>query len=156
MDKDFYIIFTEYCDAYYSNKHYGSWSESWDITPRNVLFGDYEDIKEYVYSTSSLNYEGIAFLDEAEPDFSEPFYIVYGNYSSGDSFGTADGKVEWIGITQDLNFRAALVKALNENKESFNVDFNYYGKKYSIPVPWGGYFDMLTNIEWDAIIVNKV
>jgi hypothetical protein len=132
----------------YSEERYGSWHEVCEVVPKFVVYAnDNSAIDKLTY-----NYESVSFLDQdKKPDFSEPFYLITGVYRSGDSFGYKEGNVEFFGLTQNPKFARKLVSALENNKNEYSivVDGVVHG------IPWFGYFDSLTHVDYDVIEVKK-
>lgn len=88
----------------------------------------------------------------------ETCYVVWVEYSSGDSFGTAENEnVEAVGVFKDKECARQLEKAIEEqNRKGFTSNFSSDNKFYFKTsdgqefeygfCPWYGYFEVLENV----------
>ena len=126
-------------------------------------------------STSQENYiEGIALLQGRYGDLYVPFkpvhdqdyYLVSVVYSTGDSFGTDDGQIEFVDLFQTLEKAEALVQLIEQDYKQ-NPNFEH-GKPYETKnriaykrdddtegfvhtSTWKGYFEHLTDVRVDLV-----
>ena len=126
-------------DSYSSSEEWGDWSSDNSNYFKQVTKTDvYPDI------TSSLN------IKEGELCF-----VVWAEWSSGDSFGTArDGNTEALAIFTDVQS----VKEFQEkvlNSEGYSVNFTTPdGQIHDVRCPWAGYFETLTDIHIEQTILK--
>lgn len=138
----------------YSNEEYGAW---------------HVDHENSIYSLSiTKTKNNFDLIIEDDFDTTKPCYLVYAEYSTGDSFGCRTGNLEYIKLfktkyeadifVKDLQllekysdsnfkkieFKPKLIDNIDE-KCFYNRKFEYFGDKFCLP--WGGYFDNLDLIE---------
>ncbi len=116
---------------------YGDWSESFDNSFRRIT-----KVKDYADLTSIFDFKD-----------GEKAYLVWLEYSSGDSFGHDEkSSVTAIGLFKDYKTATELKdKILADNKEK---DHEYKpikietsdGQKFSEYPSWKGYFESLDNV----------
>lgn len=126
-----------------------------------------------VRAVSSKEYYDL--VVDFEPN-NEPAYLLYGIYSSGDSFSNSDGHIEFVGLYRDKNVAWENYRKLKEHNEIYRLlnerwgvtpterkaaerkhkDFDERsielvtdndGTTINILVPWNGYFENLTQLE---------
>ncbi len=131
-------------------KLYGNWSTK-----------HYNEIKSFSITKSEEYFDLII---NNNIDTTKPLYLLYAEYSHGDSFGNESGCLEYIKLFESLD-EANLLKddlelfekyAKSEFKrydfkpnlidkfdkyDSWNRSFEYFGEKFCLP--WGGYFEYL-------------
>lgn len=86
------------------------------------------------------------------------YYLLYGTYSSGDSFSTSSGNIEYVDLYNSFEEAEEVRKILEENAENFRKEGlktgNFYsakikthsGKELDFHCPWNGYFESLTDL----------
>ncbi len=92
------------------------------------------------------------------------YYLLYGVYSTGDSFGNDDGVICYVDLYKTKekaeDSKNALQRHYDKEKDSHNRDWNTWnnctianenGVLYSFHVPWMGYFEHLS-----ALVVHEV
>ena len=90
------------------------------------------------------------------------YYLLYGIYNTGDSFGHDDGRIEFVDLYEDRNVAEDNAKRLRKHNDDNRNDFmkdGYYsakllhesGKEYDFHVPWKGYFENLSYLEVVAV-----
>jgi len=121
---------------------------------------------------------------EFELDPSRNYHLVHAVYSTGDSFGHDEGQLEFIGLYSDLEVAKENVRRLeahNDLYEKLNRR-SYYGvskkeqaelkklektfepytvrlvledgREYDVHVPWHGYFENLTSVNLNTVVVE--
>jgi hypothetical protein len=142
-----------YSSSTMPTEEYGSWhiDEEHDLYAlKEVIDDDFFDI----------------ILDIEKINHRKNYFLVYGIYSIGDSFGEHMGKIEYLKLFEtfdeakifkddlellekyaDSNFKRKDFEPqlLDNIKKEYSWDrcFEYFGEKFTLP--WGGYFDNLTN-----------
>ncbi len=91
------------------------------------------------------------------------YFLVYGIYSTGDSFGHDEGRIEYVGLYEDRevaedNARRIERHARDYRDDSITDDDAYSvtlvtedGAEYKVSVPWNGYFERLSYIEIERV-----
>lgn len=120
---------------------WGSWSESYDNYFNSITKtkeGGYPDI------TSSIE------IKEGEDCF-----VVWAEWSSGDSFGSGDRNyVEPLAVFKDPESCRTFVTACNRNKDySFKVA-TQDGQVIEVYAGWVGYFESLNNINIEQTTIK--
>jgi hypothetical protein len=140
------VKISQYCDySEHSEEEYGSWEESYSnsfesCTKTNSQFAD-------VYSS----------VDTAKTGG----YLVWVEYSTGDSFGHSDrGSVESIAIFEKAESAQQLKNLItqwdqeyrrNEGKFEYSREVEIEGQKLKIFCPWTGYFEHLEEVHIQKI-----
>lgn len=78
-----------------------------------------------------------------ETDLEPPFYVVYGSYYTGDTFGS-DFDACVIGVEKLSAEAEALAKEASEFKGYGQLSNGFY-------VPWNGYFESLISVNWELV-----
>lgn len=79
-----------------------------------------------------------------ETDLEPPFYVVYCEYMTGDTFGS-DYQAEVCGVFENEDEAAALVEE-GRNFQGFGELSNGYY------VPWTGYFEHLLSLRYERVV----
>lgn len=84
------------------------------------------------------------------------YYLLYGIYSTGDSFGHDEGRIEFVDLYEDREVAEENAKRLrahnDEKKDSFSTKLLHEnGKEYDCHVPWKGYFERLSYLEVKSV-----
>ena len=130
--------------SYDDGKEYGEWHESWEhsFTGIELCKDDYPDL--------------IA-LEEYEPG--DPVYIVWAEYSQGDSFGWANrGRTEILIALKNLEDAKRVQKlAMLFKPEGYVYYFPFEFGKHTAEIycPWLGYFEQLDEIHIDKAYIPK-
>lgn len=93
----------------------------------------------------------------ADVGVGDKVYIVWVEYTTGDSFGSDSGNIEMIGAFVDVdraNKCAQSCKDFGEDDSAGYMDLDRYslkveldnGQTYSVHVPWTGYFEHLDQV----------
>lgn len=95
-------------------------------------------------------------------EVAKPYYLLYVTYTTGDSFGSDGGNIEFIGLY--TNREIADENAARIEKHQVKSDNGYYAdfqlmlvaesdpvKEYVFYAPWNGYFERLENVEIEKI-----
>lgn len=150
----FKVDIKSYCtNSYREPEEYGDWGEEYDNSLASISLGDFE----YPDVLSSLDFSKTAEV-----------YVVWVEYSYGDSFGRADGAgTEVVGVFKDADSAYELEKAIendrpdsrgwdDENKYRLHVQtsdgqvFNFYTGS------WHDYFGGLDHVHVDKKVLQKV
>lgn len=94
---------------------------------------------------------------DVEPNEQGFVYAVIARYSTGDTFGRDDGRVQVMDVFDNNENAAALTEALEcsgTDKSQAVVDFelNHAGREYYLP--WVGHFEHLENVDVHPLRVN--
>lgn len=132
-------------EYYHSGEQYGEWRESWENTFLGV---------EVVPSG------GDVFTLDGNMMGGDDIYIVWVEWSSGDSFGNSDkGDVEVVASFKNRATAEALEKAIykgsGKGKYSFKFQIDKDNPKSCIDVyeAWEGYFESLDNVYIEKVTV---
>lgn len=124
-----YDIYNDY--SYRSPEQYGEWREDNTVTIRDTF--------RAIASTSKLGRDRYYDVQVAfEPQKGRDYFVVFGIYSSGDSFGRESGKVAFIELFEDETKAYDFARLISKTPE-YSVKFD--GITYYIP--WVGYFESL-------------
>lgn len=149
-----YPMYFKIDQTVYSNYHVGE--------------GDYPDWSED--TITRLNYatpipEGYwdvaLFPNEVDPKLGDNIFVVWVEYSSGDSFGSSSGNVEFLWAFTDAEKAYKLKELIYKdyrddsyyNFKSGN-NFNFYGVNIYTGT-WKGYFESLQTVRVDRLEVKK-
>jgi hypothetical protein len=127
------VTYDETCyDAARSSERYGSWSESYSSS----VTGAYR-----IGDDDEAPYESETFI---VPDDTTAVFVVYMIYSTGDSFGCADGKIDIIHCTKDEEAADRLAKLITENPDESTIKFtDDFGREISLYNNGAGYFESI-------------
>ena len=122
------------------SRHYNNDGED-DSTDRWRYRGSYSGNINRIYIAKKdydYSYNGL------ETDLEPPFYVVYCEYYTGDTFGS-DYEASLIHAYEDEDDAIALVRTARE--------FKGYG---TLPgtefyVPWNGYFETLISVDYERV-----
>lgn len=117
---------------------------------------DADDL-EYNTTYSGFHVVDTGFYDLAvpfEPQMDKTYYLVYGIYSTGDSFHHETGRTEIVSFHEDVTeaeiVAAHLVQQYEKQKNASNtqwsIDIVANGQLFSFHAPWLGYFESLEEI----------
>ncbi len=151
-----YVVINTYVstNSKYSNEEYGNWSKS------NI-----NDIQS-ISITKDKEYWDLIIEDKF--DTTKPCYLVYAEYSNGDSFGEETGILEYLKLFDNLDEAHLFKEQLNllelyansgfkryDYKPellddicidySFDREFKYFGEPFHLP--WGGFFSNLEKLD---------
>lgn len=134
--------------GYHSGEAYGDWSETNNpsMESAKITEGNYWDVA--------------LFPGQPEPQRGGDIFLVWAEYSSGDSFGSSSGNVEFIWAFSKAEDAFALEKLLKEDNRK-NPDYNFgdgnfvefQGQKVSTST-WKGYFEHLEDIHVDRLEIK--
>lgn len=153
MPYGYKVKIDQYCDHYESeNEPYGSWSASYT-----------NSVDDMIIKTDE--YPDVASIHDVKPG--ERAFIVWAEWSSGDSFGHGDRNyTEVLGLFVRYEDAEVLQKALEEHarkydRRGYEKDAtSYYVKTpdgqifQSCWAPWLGYFESLDSIHIDRVEVR--
>ena len=117
-------------------------------------------------------------------DPTRPYYLVYAIYSTGDSFHHEEGRIEYVGLYEDLSVAHENANRIRQHNETYRQlndrwyhssqqmskeklkklekNFEPYmirlvtetGQEYDVHVPWNGYFERLTYVAVESVLVQ--
>jgi hypothetical protein len=130
--KELFIEFSSICSRdYHSGERYGKWE-----TINHPKFEKISRNKEFI---KKWNFESFKVSDEVFN--SQNLYIVWVEYSSGNSFGRSKGEYKVAAITEipqeALNIRDSIVDNVFNTKHS---------KSVVLYARWDGYFESVTAV----------
>lgn len=128
-------------------ERFGSWEASYTNSVKSVQL--------------ETKYPDIASSHEFQPN--EVAFLVWVEYSTGDSFGRAHcGSVESIGLFKDEAVANELVAKLNAKHELSDEDKHKFkhttsdGQTFEYTwVPWSGYFETLEGVYCEPVVIRK-
>ena len=99
-------------------------------------------------------------------DPKETYFLLSVIYSTGDSFGRDDGRIEYIELYSDESLAKQnadeIEKHYTNHKDSYHnrnkvelMITNQAGKKYAYYCSWIGYFDFLQEARVDAVTIKS-
>jgi hypothetical protein len=129
----------------YSSEPYGPWEETWENTLGNVYKSD-----RLIWNTERVDVD-------YEPKVGDIVYVLWVEYSSGNSFGRGvRNYTDMIHVFKD-NDKAWEAYRLLKDSEDHNYSVTYEtdtGKQVPYYRPWLGYFDQLDEIHVEERIVE--
>jgi hypothetical protein len=131
------VIINSSCDdSEFSDEKWGPWSEDWSHS-----FGSIHRITPPQYSDVSSDLNILA---------EEPVYVVWVEYSTGDSFGWANrGRAVAVGVFKTYEDAQALEAWLNNKDKARSYSQTYDspdGQILQIYCEWEGYFERLESV----------
>ena len=145
---DLFVQYDETCThSYRSPEQWGDWSESYDFRVKSVS----------LTSRDRYDEEKLGCLVDVKAG--EPVFVLYMTYSTGDTFGRAEGKGEVIWVFKDPDLaNKAKVKWAEENQKrdpEFSIEFEVDGgETVKQSNPAAGYFENVGYIEVETFLVN--
>ena len=105
------------------------------------------------YSIHNKNSYGETFPMVSEPDKNKTYWLVYVNYSTGDSFHHKTGCICFVDIFENASDAEHLAKLLEEDAKTEDLDFKPLKVKFPSGIEkeictstWKGYFETLENV----------
>jgi len=138
-----YVDIEKHCDHYkHDGEKYGSWSSSYTNNLKTV---------KIIKNDNSNNGEPIDF----DVDVGDTVYVIWAEYSSGDSFGHSDrGSTEILQVYKSLN-KAKLAHDMLEKSRKYECKiFSEVGEEVKCFIPWIGYFESLDKLHLDVRFVE--
>lgn len=133
----------EYCThSEHDGEQYGSWSEDYDfyVDSVNVVKDDYNsayDEDVFVISDDATN-----------------AYVIVMRYSTGDSFGQADGKGEVIHAFGNREVAQAALDVIEKQKDEWTFTFkDDFDREISYSNCGAGYFESIWSIEIETFAI---
>ena len=134
-----------------SDEKFGSWSESY-----NNEFKKITKTNEYPDIVTNIDFQ-----------IGETAFLVWVEYSRGNSFGCADREgTEIIGLFKSKEVAQELINAIeyhdrNDDERTWDERYKFYhktsdGQEFSYGfVPWAGYFEYLDEIHCEEVCIEK-
>ena len=115
------------------------------------------------YSVHDKDVYGETFPMKGKPDLNKTYWLVYVNYSTGDSFHHETGCITFVDVFENANDADALARILEkdyENKDKYdykplNVKLPSGFEKEIYTGTWKGYFERLESVRVEAIRYHK-
>jgi hypothetical protein len=97
-----------------------------------------------------------------KPKKDKPYYLLYGVYDTGDSFGRDTGQLEFFDLYDNLEAAETSRKILDgftgnhkDNNDDHSVTiFDNEFKPYKTTVPWLGYFESLQGVYVETVYLE--
>lgn len=134
------VAHESYCtDSYRSEEQYGEWREHNEVSVGET----------FTYTETTAN-DGRWYdmMVPFKPEADRPYYLIYGVYSTGDSFGSRSGVIHFVGLFENEEDATEIAKLI-EKIDGYQYSINYKGQDYHIP--WTGYFESLERLEMKPI-----
>jgi hypothetical protein len=149
---ELYVQYSQICtNDYHSGEQYGDWSTSYDFAVHGVTHGD------------RSRWEGLAHQQELfnvqfDINIGDTVYVLWMTYSSGDSFGNADGMGEILWVFKDQAI-ATIAKNMWEQGATkdgahsirFGIDD---GSLVELSNPACGYFEDCGSVELTPFVIT--
>lgn len=138
------VEYSEYCEhSEREPEEYGSWSESYSSSVDSAYRIGEDEKAPYGSETFIV------------PDDATEVFVVYMIYSTGDSFGHADGKIDIIHCTSSEEAADKLAKMITENSEEFTIKFtDDFGRDISIDNRGAGYFEHIDYVSVERFAIG--
>lgn len=123
---------------------YGSWSEDYSSSVTGAyIIGDDE---KAAYASETF----------IVPDGTDTVYVVYMIYRTGNSFGSADGKIDILHCTASSDAAHKLASIVTSNPHSGMIKFtDDFGRDISIDNRGAGYFERISFVEVVQFDISK-
>jgi hypothetical protein len=92
-----------------------------------------------------------------EHEIGQTVYLVWAEYSDGDSFGNDSGKVEIVDIFSNEELANACARAVRVSEDGGNQDFSFArqnGQTIKQSCPWFDYFAHLDTVHVDSLVIQ--
>lgn len=140
--------------------------DSDDQYAHNGTYDEHHDISGLIPVEEGCYFDMVVPFDLVK---GQDYFLVYGIYSTGDSFSNTSGKLQLVDVYTTREKAERCVKSLVEHYAFYtnppkkirgkNRQYNEYGVcikddmgvKYKFGVPWTGYFESLSGVEIKAI-----
>jgi hypothetical protein len=148
-----YVRYTEQCiEDYWDGEQYGDWHQQFQFSVHDIGLSS---LKKW---GALINGEDIIEVP-FECDIGDKVYVLVMIYSTGDSFGHADGRGEIIYLFKDESLANAayeeFLKACNKTTESYIVEIKIDGgTTVELSNPAYGYFENLEDLNIIEFEVN--
>ena len=131
--------------------------------------GDPEDRWDRDSTGESHDIQGIRVVDENDyfdltVDFEvvddRDYYLLYGIYSTGDSFGHDEGRIQFVDLYESREVAEENAKRLRKHNDGDSDDgytatlVTEEGKDHEFYVPWKRYFERLSYLEVEPVRVG--
>jgi hypothetical protein len=130
------VEYSEVCDHHsHSGEQFGDWSESYTSS----VTGAYRisEVEKVPYHADTFRV----------PDDATEVFVVYMIYSTGDSFGRADGKIDIIHCTSNEEAADQLAKLITDTPDEFTIKFtDDFGRDISLHNNGAGYFESINYV----------
>jgi hypothetical protein len=145
---ELYVQYHEHCtENYHSGEQWGDWRQSFDFGVDGVS----------LTSRDRYNEEKLGCLVDVQAG--EPVFVLYMTYSTGDTFGRADGKGEVIWVFKDPMLAMKAKQQWKEENDKRDPEFSITfevdgGEKITQSNPAAGYFENVGYIDVGTFLVN--
>jgi hypothetical protein len=83
------------------------------------------------------------------------YYLVYCEYTTGDSFGSDGGRIDFIQLYKTLDKAEACIKDLRGSDDKYSGKIIMEsGRTLIYGIPWTGYFESLENLDVVYVMVQ--
>lgn len=139
------VTYDEFCThSSRESGRWGSWSESYSSTVTDAY---------RVEDSDTVPYDSETFLI---PDDATEVFVVYMIYSTGDSFGRAEGKIDIMHCTASEEAADRLARQVTENPDEYSIKFtDDFGREISIYNRGAGYFESIDHIGVDRFSIGS-
>lgn len=126
---------------------YGSWSEEWDFRVLSVSM------------TSRGRWDEEKFEVGFDIKAGEPVFVLYMTYSTGDTFGHANGRGEVLWVFKDADTAREALRLWKEENDKRDPEFSVkfeddVGRVVQLSNPAAGYFENVGEIDLVTFLVN--
>lgn len=132
-----YRSYTDVC----AENHFGGDFYGEDTYTSHDIESIYE-VGEKAYFDLTVNFDIVE---------GETYYLLYGIYSTGDSFNNHEGCIQFVDLYQTEEFAEANKEILEKHNAAKDGSYTAKlllenGKEYPFHVPWKGYFEVLNEV----------
>jgi hypothetical protein len=148
-----FVRYTEKCiEDYWDGKEYGDWHQEFQFSVHDIGLSSLKKWGALIDGEDTIE---VPF----ECDIGDKVYVLVMIYSTGDSFGHADGRGEIIYLFKDKALANAayeeFLKACNKTSEAYNVEIKVDGgATVELHNPAYGYFEHLEDLRVVELEVN--
>lgn len=110
------------------------------------------------YSIGNEKTYGEVFPVNGKPDKNKTYWLVYVNYSTGDSFHCETGCICFVDVLEDANDAEYLARVLEDDSKKDNYDYKPLKVKFPSGMEkeictstWKGYFESIEDIHVESL-----
>lgn len=143
-----FVQYRELCDeSRHSGEEYGDWYQSYNFSVEGVSL------------TSRDRWNEETFEVDVDVKAGEPVFVLYMVYSTGDSFGRADGKGEVLWVFKDADTAREALRLWKEENDKRDPEYSVKfeddsGRVVQLSNPGAGYFENVSYIDLETFLVN--
>jgi hypothetical protein len=131
--------------SYFEGVEYGDWSEEWSCRVDGVSLSPNRPGKD------------IEAVDMSVPvNVGDEVFVLYMVYDTGDSFGSAVGKLEVLYVFKDKELAKTAKETVSASENETTLEFVVdNGKTLKLSNPGAGYFEHINDVDFEGFFVHS-